>query len=136
MPQRAISWAGSYSATIRRDDLIAEAESIDDENVKKALRAISIYEKKDKVYREHLNALYEELENAIELFKNPPAEESLPEISEESDADVSAESAAVSEESKTSDSSGKGIAIGSAAAGAAFIGAAATIIAKKKKEKK
>lgn len=125
-----------YSVTIRRDDLIAEAESIDDENVKKALRAISIYEKKDKVYREHLNALYEELENAIELFKNPPAEESLPEISEEADADVSAESAAVSEESKTSDSSGKGIAIGSAAAGAALVGAAAAIIVKKKKEKK
>lgn len=122
-----------YSETVLRDDLIKDAEGIDDEGVKKALKAVKSYEKREKIYRENLDSLYEELEKAIEAYKNPPAEES---VEEESSVTEGTSSETVSEENEKADKSGIGKAVGGGAAAAAFLGAATALIIKRKKENK
>ena len=128
-----------YSESVHHDDVIAEAEGIDDKQVEKALKAVKNYEKGSAVYRTHLEGLYENLAEAIELYKNPPVEESSAEESAEaSETEESAASSEAASESEKKDEKGSntGVIIGSSAAGAAILGAAAALIAKKKKEEK
>ncbi|MBQ0110000.1 MAG: discoidin domain-containing protein, partial [Clostridiales bacterium] len=66
-----------------KDDkaLLEKAESIDDENVKKALKAVEKYKKLERKYALHLDSLYNDLENAIADFEGKNSESS--EVSEE-----------------------------------------------------
>lgn len=100
-----------------KDDkaLLEKAESIDDENVKKALKAVEKYKKLERKYALHLDSLYKDLENAIADFESK-----------------NSESSEVSEEKKESGSNTTAYII----AGSTALAICASLIAVKKKKKK
>lgn len=121
------------SALTRAKEIYQSPDTVASEvsGIRKAANALSVYMKKDKLFATHIDALLENLENAIYAYENPKTEESSEPVFvlSEPGSEDSATSLSPSEQAKTLP-----WIIGGAAAGAIAVAAAVIMIIKRKKK--